>query len=1085
MEQKYKASLIQKQFWLINKLNPENNAYNISSAFKMTGKININALITAINRIIMSHEIFRAFFCEEKNDVYQIILNKNPVNIKIIELSGKEVIELIKNECIFPFDLENGPLFRITIFKEKEDITYLVITVHHIIFDLRTKELFAKELETYYKDYIEIVDTDIENAEYQYHHYSMWQDEYLKSEKYRKMLAYWKNNLDNQESLLKMPSDFTRKSPPTLQGNSILFNLPPKLTDLIRNFSMNNKTKSFLVLLSVYIVFLHKYTGNTEIIIGVPLTNRREETHNDIQGCFVNILPIKVQIEQDNNFKDIFKKTRFKMLEAHRNQEIPYSKLVENIKYKRDSFYNPIFQTGFTFENPMELKLDGLEVTQIPLARPGAQLDLFLTFWEREQVFSGFLEYSTDLFLPETAEGLKENYIFLIDYILKNSEIPVKDYLILSETERKKIFIEWNNTEKSFLENICIHKIFEKQVSVKPDADALIYHNEKLSYKELNERANIIAHELINSGCKPDIPVCICLERSFMMVAGLLGILKSGGAYLPIDPDYPEKRIKIILEDSESTILLADSNACEKNKVLERLNGVKVILIDRLVDEKYKNQSDELPGLKNPTNRVNLENLAYVIYTSGSTGKPKGVMIQHKGILNRLLWMQAQYNLSGTDRVVQKTPFNFDVSVWEFFWPLICGITLVIAEPGGHKDNRYLISEIIKRKITHIHFVPSMLSEFLNTYNAENCTCLKHVYCSGEVLPASVKEKFYQKFTKIILHNLYGPTEASVDVTYHECKREQKTTGIPIGKPVANTQILILDGNLNPVPVNVPGDIYIGGIQLAKGYLNNKELTNNCFIKNPFKEIKSDRLYRTGDIGIWRASGNIDFIGRQDQQIKLRGFRIELKEIETFIESLEYVRRAVVIFYENKMIVAYIILSDESKIKQTVTEEIKKDLYSFLPDYMIPSAFVYPDTFPLNPNGKLDKKKLPKPVYNKSFGNNEETENISPQNEIQKVLKNIWQDILSITETGITNNFFDLGGNSLLLGRVQAELKKELDLDLSMIKLLQYPTILSLSEYLSGIGKKSKKLDSEKINRFEKQKQFLKMQKEKKQEKNK
>ena len=615
-----------------------------------------------------------------------------------------------------------------------------------------------------------------------------------------------------------------------------------------------------------------------------------------------------------------------------------------------------------------------------------------------------------------------------------NPAIPVV-HAHMGVAEWRRVVVDWNNTGVDYPADVCLHETIEAQVKRTPDAVAVVFEGAKLTYRELNERANGLARVLRDRGVGPETLVAICLERSLEMVVGLLGILKAGGAYVPLDPNYPQDRLGFMLADAKATVVLTQRH------LSGRLNFQKTAEVICLEDV-------AAAEAENPVSGVEAGNLAYVIYTSGSTGQPKGAMNTHRGICNRLLWMQDTYGLTAEDRVLQKTPFTFDVSVWEFFWPLMCGAQLVVARPGGHMDSDYLTRTIRGQGITTVHFVPPMLSVFLTEKRAGECSSLKRVICSGEALPAEVQRRFFEVLPGTELHNLYGPTEAAVDVTAWECRRGDAGTVVPIGRPVANTQMYILDAAMEPVAVGEEGELHIGGVQVARGYLGRPDLTAQKFVDDPFSDDPEARLYKTGDLAKFREDGNILFLGRIDHQVKLRGFRIELGEIEAALGRHPGVEQCVVIAREdqpgNKRLVAY--FTGRGDVSHA---ELSNFLKAGLPEYMVPAAFVAMDMLPVTANGKLDRRALPAPEARVTKGYDESS---APRSALEKSIAEIWGSVLQVNDIGIDDNFFDVGGNSLKLMLAHGKLREDLKIDAPITVLFEHPTIHSLAEFLSRQG---------------------------------
>ncbi|RYE53122.1 MAG: amino acid adenylation domain-containing protein, partial [Sphingobacteriales bacterium] len=663
----------------------------------------------------------------------------------------------------------------------------------------------------------------------------------------------------------------------------------------------------------------------------------------------------------------------------------------------------------------------------------------------------GSIEYSTDLFDRSTIERFKAHLIELSRAVLASPTKQLCEVEFLTVEEKHQLVVEWNNTAAPYPKDKCIQELFEEQVNNNPNAVAVIFEDKELTYGELNQRANQLAHYLIQErSVKPDTLVGICVERSLEMVVGILGILKAGGAYVPLDPDYPQARLRYMLEDAKLTTVITQTYLRGKTQLSDTCS---VYIDDADVQSELLNQpiDNVLPIEMGLTS----DHLAYVIYTSGSTGKPKGVMIEHSALENRINWMDCQYGSSASDRVLQKTPFSFDVSVWEFVWPLVSGAAIVLAKPEGHKDPIYLSELINAQKVTKVHFVPSMLSSMLVIGDLAYGNSLRQVFCSGEALQSPHVKKFQSSYPEIQLHNLYGPTEAAIDVSYWDCaKINVDLTSVPIGRPIQNVQLFIFDGQLKPLPQGVAGELHIGGAGLARGYLNRPDLTAEKFIANPFYDpsnpASSERLYKTGDLCRYLPDGNIEFLGRIDHQVKIRGFRIELGEIEDALTSYEFVKDSVVLARENisgeKQLVAYIV-SD----KAFHVADLKGHIANQLPDYMIPSAFVTLKALPLTPNGKVDRKALESIAVNFI----ESANHVTPRTKLEHQLAEIWSRILGIEfeRIGIHDNFFDLGGHSLSLLVLKFEISKNLNVNISISDLFTSNTILKISE-LINIGER-------------------------------
>jgi amino acid adenylation domain-containing protein len=658
------------------------------------------------------------------------------------------------------------------------------------------------------------------------------------------------------------------------------------------------------------------------------------------------------------------------------------------------------------------------------------------------------MNYDTRRYSDATIVQIFRHFQTLLEAFAANPYQPLSAFSLLTEGELQKLLVDFNQTTVPYPTNTTLTQLFEAQVAKTPEAVAVQYGQEYLTYAQLNRRANQLAHFLQKMGVGPETLVGVFMDRSLEMVISLYGILKAGGAYVPLDPEYPAERVAFMLEDTQVPVLLT------QNQLLEQLSSIQNLAATRMettaqiselicLDSEWSTLAQESPD--NPVSGAKAENLAYVIYTSGSTGRPKGVMNEHRGICNRLQWMQDEYKLTETDRVLQKTPFSFDVSVWEFFWPLLFGARLVVAKLGGHKDSDYLVNLIVEQEITTLHFVPSMLQAFLLNKNVESCQSLKRVICSGEALPYTLQERFFARL-KAELHNLYGPTEAAVDVTYWACQRESELTTVPIGWPVANTQIYLLDSELQPIPIGLPGELHIGGVQVARGYLNRKELTAEKFIGDPFSTEAGGRLYKTGDLARHMPDGNILYLGRLDHQVKIRGNRIELGEIEATLSQHPSVREVVVVAHEyspgDNRLAAYVVSKQEQSIS---ISQLRDFLSKRLPEYMIPASYIMLDTMPLSPNGKVNRRALPmpnqvRPELNETY--------VAPRNATEETLAEILATTLKLENVGVYDNFFDLGGDSILSLRVMMQLSQAFQIEFAPVALFEMPTVVDLAGHI-------------------------------------
>ncbi|MDG2156241.1 MAG: non-ribosomal peptide synthase/polyketide synthase, partial [Gammaproteobacteria bacterium] len=906
-------SSAQVRLWFLDELEPENPAYNMPWSMRLKGIPDTEALQVAIDQVIARHESLRTTFPAQDGEPVQLIHESLPVPLQVEILDGDEaaLVQRLTEISKQPFDLHNGPLLRANLIQTSDNESVLSLCIHHIIYDAGSHGILMQELSECYAAYREQRAATLRSMPIQFADYAAWEHEWMQGPDYQQQLRYWSKELSGAPNALEFPTDFSRPAVQTSNGERFFYHLPDSLHRELTHLGQKNSSTLFMVLLAAFDVLLARYSGQDDIVVSVPISGRKGSELENIIGFFLNTLPIRVQLEDHINFNTVLKQVRDKSLAAYANQEMPFGKLVEELAPERDTSRPPIAQMHFVLQhvdNPTD-EFAGLAAEKIALSTNTTKFDMTLFAFEVGETLAIDFEYNSDLYKRSTIEQLATHYVNLLESIVAQPTCAIDALPMLDSGERNRLVVEWNNTNRPYPADATLQTLLEAQVALTPDAPAIEYAGTTLTYAEFNRRANQLAHVLINKGIEPEHLVGVCLERSAELVIALHAIQKAGAGYVPLDPDYPMQRLEHILEDANVSLLITDSNACNSlppHDTPTLLLGASEIAA-----------SDE----HNPTARSKPENIAYVIFTSGSTGRPKGVMNEHRGIVNRLLWMQDEYQLTANDKVLQKTPFSFDVSVWEFFWPLLSGATLVVAKPDGHKDPAYLAETIINSEVTTMHFVPSMLQAFLQHDKVASCDSLRQVICSGEALPLDLQQRFYSKLDAS-LHNLYGPTEAAIDVTYWACQRDSRDSFVPIGRPIANTSLYIVDTSGQPVPAGVSGELWIGGVQVARGYVNRPELTAERFIINPFSDDTNSRIYRTGDLVRYRDDGRIEFLGRLDDQIKLRGFRIELGEIETELLNNAAVQNAVVMAREDRegdqRLVAYL-LADTGNIP---TDEI-------------------------------------------------------------------------------------------------------------------------------------------------------------------
>jgi len=1036
--QQLPLSFAQERLWFLNQLEGSSATYNIPGAIKIKGKLQITALEKALNTIVQRHEVFRTSFVIQKGVPSQVIAENVNISLEIVDLlSLPEIEKIIQEFARKPFELETVPLFKATLLKEEEESYIFLFNMHHIISDAWSMGILMRELNLLYKAYSESEEITLPELPIQYADFTLWQRSFLTEEILDQQLSYWKNQLTGIPPLLELPLDQLRPSVQTFTGKTIKAVINPELTQKLKNLSKKSGSTLYMTLLAAFNILLYRYSGQSDLVVGSPIANRNRSEIEGLIGFFVNTLVIRTKLEGNSSFLELLNQVRKVTLDAYAHQELPFEKLVEELQPERSLSYHPLFQVMFVLQNaPMnEISLGDLTVSELEIDSVAAKFDLTLSLIERESKLSASWEYNTDLFAASTIERMMGHFQNLLTAIVDNPKEQVALLPILSEGEKQQILVEWNDTETEYPHDKCIHELFSEQVEKTPNAVAVVCENEQLTYQELNQRANQLAHYLQSLGVKPEVLVGICLERSPDLIVSLLGILKAGGAYVPLDPIYPRERLSYMLQDAKIPVLLTEHKL---GKLFPEYSGRVVCLEGN--SEVIKTQSKE-----NPAREVKPDNLAYTIYTSGSTGKPKGVQICHNSVVNFLSSMKQSPGLTASDIFSAVTTISFDIAALELYLPLIVGAKLQIVPREIASDGYKLLKQLKESGTTAMQGTPATWEMLLTL----DWNYPLKVFCGGEALSAKLASQLRETGSEV--WNLYGPTETTIwSCLKKVTKNNFQNPSELIGRPLANTQIYILDTNLQAVPIGIPGELYISGAGLARGYLNRRELTSEKFIPNPFDNSTNSRLYKTGDLARYLPDGNIEYIGRIDNQVKIRGFRIELGEIETTLNQHPTIEQTVIIVREDnpgdKRLIAYII----AKPNQTpVFNQLRQFLIPKLPDYMIPSTFVCLEKLPLTPNGKIDRKALPAPE--KTRQKPEETF-IAPRNELEIKLTKIWEKILNIKPIGVTDNFFELGGHSLLAVRLFAKIEKAFNKKLPLAALFQSPTIEQLATILRQEG---------------------------------
>jgi iturin family lipopeptide synthetase A len=908
----------QSGLWVLGQTDPDAlRAYYESTTLEWRGPLDVEALRRAVQAAADRHEALRTTI--RPDGEAQIIHPRLAVEVPLLDLCGYAADEqpALVAECYWqlehrPFDFARGPMLQAQLIRLETEHHLLVLTFHHLLGNGPSYWVYLEDLTALYEAECAHRPAALAPA-MQLSDYTAWRAE--QTADVTESEAFWLARFDGTIPALELPADRPRPALRTHKGAREILVIEKELVTALRKTAAARRGSLFMLLLSAFEVLLHRLSGQEDVVVGVPFEGEARSLPggDKLFANTTNVLPLRSRVAAQTSFAELLGATKDFVFEANEHQNYFFGRLIKKLKLPHDASRSPVFAAFFNYESgkfqqtlasgvTAELLTDGLVPYRSP--RDTAMFELYLNVAEKDGALHAECDYGSDLFDGATVARWLGHYRTLLEAIVANPDASIWQLPLLGTAEQAQVVEGFNATRVDYRNDVCLHDLIEQQAQRTPDATALIYEGESLTYRELTARANQLAHYLGRFGVGPESLVGIAMERSLEMVVGLLAILKAGGAYVPLDPDYPAERLAFMVADAHVPVLLT------QQRILSKLPANNARLL--CVDTEWAAIAQE--SAQRPFSAVTPDNLAYVIYTSGSTGKPKGAMNAHRGICNRLLWMQQAYQLQPEDRVLQKTPFSFDVSVWEFFWPLLAGATLVVAKPGGHQDSQYLAGLIASESITTLHFVPPMLAAFLEEPGlAAKCRTLKRVICSGEALASGLQQRFFEVLpaTALKLHNLYGPTEAAVDVTYWECQRASADPVVPIGRPVANTQIYLLDRHGAPVPVGVPGELHIGGVQVGRGYLGRPELTAEKFIADPFSQDPAARLYKTGDLARWRPDGNVLYLGRLDHQVKVRGFRIELGEIEAAINTHPDVRECVVAMREDtpgeRRLAAYIV----------------------------------------------------------------------------------------------------------------------------------------------------------------------------------
>jgi amino acid adenylation domain-containing protein len=1042
-------SFAQQRLWFLDRLDPGSAAYNMPRGLRLRGTLDRRAVATlaaSFGEVVRRHEILRTTFHEtDDGPVQGVAAAAGAFPIGLADLSAlpagvcrRESMRLAREAAWRPFDLSRGPLLRALLLRLTPDEHLLSVVMHHIVTDGWSIALFVRETWAVYQALRAGRRSPLPELPIQYADFALWQRRWLAGPVLAEQLAYWRGRLADVPEELDLPLDRPRPAVASFRGGIRTFAFPRELAREVTALGHRRGATPAMTLLAGFQALLTRYSGQEDIAVGIAIAGRNRLEVEGLIGFFVNTLVVRCTVARGLGFGRLLDQVRETALAAYAHQDLPFERLVEELNPVRSLRRHPVFQVMFGFETlpRQELSMPGLELS--PLAEEAidtgtAKFDLTLFAFEEEGRLRGVLEHNAALLDGSTIQRLLRHFENLLGAAAARPDQPLRSLPLLDAAERQQLR-EWNATASPCDLGVCLTELIEAQAQRTPEAVAVKFAGETLTYRELDQRANRLAHQLQARGVGPEVRVGVFAQRSLALVTGLLAVLKAGGAYVPLDPDHPRERTAFVLDEAGIGVLLADHG------LVERLPSHRAAIV--LLDT-----GGAVPAagaLSHPARAAAPENLAYVIYTSGSTGQPKGAMNSHRALVNRLAWMQLAYPLDGADAVLHKTPFGFDVSVWELFWPLTTGARLVVALPGGHQDPDYLAATIEGERITTVHFVPSMLRAFLEPLGPGRCPSLRRVIASGEALPADLAATFFDVLPRVALHNLYGPTEAAIDVTAWPCERGGAGRPVPIGRPIDNLAIHLLDAGARPVPVGVAGELHIGGLGLARGYAGRPDLTAERFLPDPFGARAGARMYRTGDLARHRADGAIEYLGRVDLQVKIRGFRIELGEIEAVLATHPGVRQAVVAARPaaagDLRLVGYVVPQPDA---QPAPRELADHLAAALPAYMVPSSFVLLPALPLNSSGKLDRKALPEPAAATAAAG---PGFVAPRTPVEELVCEVWAHALGLPRVGILDDFFALGGHSLLAARTVSRLRRACGVELPLRTLFTRPTPAGLAE---------------------------------------
>jgi surfactin family lipopeptide synthetase A len=1036
----FPMSFAQQRLWFLDQLEPGSIVYNTPFVVSLAGALKCEALKASLKEIVRRHEVLRAQFRLENGRPIQVIDARTNLEVPVVDLSDvsladreDRVLQLAAEEARTPFNLAAGPMVRARLLRLGGNEHVLLLTTHHIVFDGWSRSIFLRELASLYQAFSKGQQSPLPELPLQYTDFSVWQNEYVKGEVLQKQIAYWKEKLATMPSALELPTDRPRPAVSTFRGDSLASFIPKELTAKLRGFSQQQGVTLFMATLAVFQMLLARYSGQEDIAVGSPIAGRNRKEIEELIGFFANTLVLRSDLSGDPSFRDLLNRVRETALGAYAHQDIPFEKLVEEIQPERSLSHNPLFQVLFAFRNvpSHQLTLDGLELKLLRGDRTTSKFELGLFVSEINDGLGLRWEYNCDLFDPETITRMSEHFALLLQSSLAEPDRPISKLPLLGESERRQSTVEWNSTAAEYPRDKCVHELFELQVARTPDAFAVSFRDQRLTYSQLNERANQLAHYLARRGIERGERIGIYIERSLEMMIALLAVQKAGAVYVPLDPDYPRDRIDLILQDADVKWIVS------QNSLVSSIPSCSATFV--CLDTDWPGIQNE--SRENPAAGGKSDDLIYVIFTSGSTGRPKGVQVPHRAVVNLLSFMAEELSVGAGDVFPALASFAFDMCIPELYLALIRGGQVAIGEPEINGNGEELARWLSKVGATIVHATPTMWRLLMDAgFTGKG---LKRVI-GAEPFPQELCDRLLE--ADPCLYNFYGPTETTVWSTMQELRLPGEQ--ITIGRPIANTRTYLLDKNLQPVPVGVAAEIYIAGDGVTRGYLKQPDLTQAKFLPDPFVQDQSARMYRTGDMGRYLPDGRIQFLGRSDHQVKVRGFRIELGEIESVLLQQDTVEAAVVTvredFTNDRRLVAYVVAARGSTMNKS---DLRTALRQRLPDYMVPSVVVLLDNLPLSSNGKVDRRALPAPEDRDRERTNESE---TPASSTERQVAAIWSEVLRHNHLGLHDNFFELGGHSLMATQVISRIRMQFSCELPLRTLFEHPTIAGLAQILDA-----------------------------------